>query len=78
MEGDFSFIGNRYHLDIADDDDYTDLLLYHRRLIAIDLKIGKLKSEYLGKIWDNFCINKNRMRIEYTLKAMNKPTGVAM
>ncbi|MDR2707434.1 MAG: PDDEXK nuclease domain-containing protein, partial [Nitrososphaerota archaeon] len=41
MGGDFSFIGNQYHLDVADDDYYIDLLLYHRRLrclIAIDLK----------------------------------------
>ena len=28
MGGDFSFIGNQYHLDAADDDYYIDLLLY--------------------------------------------------
>jgi len=53
MGGDFSFIGNQYHLDIADDDYYIDLLLYHRRLrslIAIDLKIGEFKPEYAGKM----------------------------
>lgn len=53
MGGDFSFIGNQYHLDVADDDYYIDLLLYHRRLrslIAIDLKIGEFKPEYAGKM----------------------------
>ena len=53
MGGDFSFVGNQYHLDIADDDYYIDLLLYHRRLrclIAIDLKIGGFKPEYAGKM----------------------------
>ena len=53
MGGDFSFIGNQYHLDAADDDYYIDLLLYHRRLrclIAIELKIGEFKPEYTGKM----------------------------
>jgi len=53
MGGDFSFIGNQYHLDIADDDYYIDLLLYHRRLrclIAIELKIGEFIPEYVGKM----------------------------
>jgi predicted nuclease of restriction endonuclease-like (RecB) superfamily len=53
MGGDFSFIGNQYHLDVADDDYYIDLLLFHRRLrclIAIELKIGEFKPEYAGKM----------------------------
>ena len=100
MGGDFSFIGNQYHLDIAGDDYYIDLLLFHRRLrclIAIDLKIGDFKPEYAGKMQfyltaldetiklpeENpsigiiICKSKNRTRVEYTLKATNKPIGVA-
>ncbi|MCL2820948.1 MAG: PDDEXK nuclease domain-containing protein [Oscillospiraceae bacterium] len=53
MGGDFSFIGNQYHLDVADEDYFIDLLLYHRRLrclIAIDLKIGEFKPEFAGKM----------------------------
>jgi predicted nuclease of restriction endonuclease-like (RecB) superfamily len=53
MGGDFSFIGNQYHLDVGGDDYYIDLLLYHRRLrclIAIDLKIGEFMPEYAGKM----------------------------
>ncbi|MCL2198546.1 MAG: DUF1016 domain-containing protein [Defluviitaleaceae bacterium] len=50
---DFAFIGNQYHLEVADEDYYIDLLLYHRRLrclVAIDLKIGKFLPEYAGKM----------------------------
>lgn len=53
MGGDFSFIGNQHHLNVAGDDYYIDLLLYHRRLrslIVIDLKIGEFKPEYAGKM----------------------------
>ena len=51
--GDFTFVGSQFHLDVADDDYYIDLLLYHRRLrclIAVDLKIGEFKPEYAGKM----------------------------
>jgi predicted nuclease of restriction endonuclease-like (RecB) superfamily len=53
MGGDYSFIGSQYHLNIADDDYYIDLLLFHRQLrslIAIELKIGEFKPEYTGKM----------------------------
>ncbi|MDR2904103.1 MAG: PDDEXK nuclease domain-containing protein [Clostridiales bacterium] len=53
MGGCFTFVGNQYHLDVAEDDDYIDLLLYHRRLrclIAVELKIGEFKPEYAGKM----------------------------
>lgn len=53
MGGNFSFVGNQYHLNVAGDDYYIDLLLYHRRLrcfIVIDLKIGEFKPEYAGKM----------------------------
>ena len=53
MGGDFGFIGSQYHLDVADEDHYIDLLLYHRRLrclVAIELKVGEFKPEYAGKM----------------------------
>ena len=53
MGTDFSFIGNQYKLEIEEDEYFIDLLLYHRRLkslIAIELKIGKFKPEYAGKM----------------------------
>jgi len=53
MGTDFTFIGNQYKLDIGDEEYFIDLLLYHRRLkslIAIELKIGKFKPEFAGKM----------------------------
>ena len=53
MGGDYTFIGNQYHLEVDDEDFYIDLLLFHRRLrslIAIELKVGGFKPEYAGKM----------------------------
>lgn len=53
MGSDFAFIGNQYRLEIDDEEYFIDLLLYHRRLkslVAIELKIGKFKPEYAGKM----------------------------
>ncbi len=53
MGSDFSFIGNQYKIEVDDEEYFIDLLLYHRRLkslIAIELKIGKFKPEYAGKM----------------------------
>lgn len=53
MGGDFAFIGNQYRLRVDDEDFYIDMLLYHRKLkslVAIELKAGKFKPEYAGKM----------------------------
>ena len=53
MGTDFTFIGNQYKIEVDDEEYFIDLLLYHRRLkslIAIELKIGKFKPEYAGKM----------------------------
>jgi predicted nuclease of restriction endonuclease-like (RecB) superfamily len=53
MGSDFSFMGNQYKLIVDDEEYFIDLMLYHRRLkalIAIELKIGKFKPEYAGKM----------------------------
>ena len=53
MGGDFSFLGNQYHLVVGSRDLYIDLLLFHRRLrclVAIELKIGEFEAEYAGKM----------------------------
>lgn len=52
MGGDFTFIGNQYHLVVGSRDIYIDLLLFHRRLrslVAIELKIGEFEAEYALK-----------------------------
>ncbi len=53
MGTDFTFVGNQYKLEVDDEEYFIDLLLYHRRLqslIAIELKVGKFKPEYAGKM----------------------------
>jgi len=54
----FAFIGNQHHIKANDNDYYIDLLFSNRRLnclVAIELKIGKFKPEYAGKM--NFYLN---------------------
>ncbi len=49
----FCFIGNQYRLTVDDEEFFLDLLFFHRKLrslIAIDLKTGKFKPEYAGKM----------------------------
>ncbi len=53
MGTDFAFLGNQYKLEVDDEEYFIDIPLYHRRLkslIAIELKIGKFKPEYAGKM----------------------------
>ncbi len=53
MGSDFTFVGNQYKLEVDNEEYFIDLLLYHRSLrslIAIELKIGKFKPEYAGKM----------------------------
>ncbi len=49
----FAFLGRQYHLQIEDQDFYIDLLFYHIKLrcfVVIELKSGKFKPEYAGKM----------------------------
>lgn len=49
----FAFIGQQYHLAIADNDYYIDLLFYHTRLkcyIVVELKNTKFIPEFAGKL----------------------------
>jgi len=96
----FTFIGNQYPIKVDDETYYLDLLFYHRKLkslVIIELKAGKFKPEYAGKM--NFYLNllnkfireddenpaigiilcgdRNRMEVEYALKGIDKPVGVA-
>ncbi len=53
MGNDFTFMGNQYRLEVDDEEYFIDLLLFHHRLkslIAVELKIGKFKPEYAGKM----------------------------
>jgi len=53
MGGRFSFLGSQYRLEIEKQEYFIDLLLYHRGLkclVAVELKIGAFKPEYIGKM----------------------------
>ena len=96
----FAFIGSNYHLEVAGEDFYLDMLFYHLKLrcyVIVELKMGKFKPEYAGKInfylsavddilrnpQDNpsigilLCKTKSRVIVEYALKDIHKPLGVA-
>ncbi len=49
----FAFVGQQYHLEIAENDYYIDLLFYHIKLkcyVVIELKNTKFTPEYAGKL----------------------------
>ena len=53
LGSDFSFMGNQYRLNVDGDEYFIDLLFFHRglqSLIAFELKKGKFKPEYVGKM----------------------------
>lgn len=53
MGTDFTYMGNQYHLKVGEEDYYVDLLFYHRRLrclVAVELKRGRFRAEYVGKL----------------------------
>ena len=100
MGGNYTFVGNQYHLMAGNRDLYIDLVLFHRRLrslIAIELKIGEFEAEYAGKMQlyltaldeqvklptENssigiiICKSKDKTYVEYALKNISAPIGVA-
>lgn len=49
----FAFVGSQYHLEVGGECFYIDLLFYHLKLrsfVVIDLKMGKFKPEFAGKM----------------------------
>ncbi len=53
MGGLFAFVGSQFRLEVEDTEYFIDLLLYHRRLkclVAIELKVGEFKPEFVGKM----------------------------
>ncbi len=68
----FAYVGKQYHLEIANQDYYIDLLFYHIELkcyIVLELKNRKFIPEYAGKL--NFYIS----AVDTLLKKENdKPT----
>ncbi len=96
----FAFVGRQVHIEVADEDFYVDLLLYHLKLrcfVVIELKAVAFRPEFAGKM--NFylsavdaqmrhpddrptiglllCKAKNGLVVEYALRDLHKPIGVA-
>lgn len=49
----FAFVGSQYNLEVGGEDFFIDLLFYHVNLrcyVVIDLKMGKFKPEFAGKM----------------------------
>lgn len=49
----FAYVGHQYHLEVAGEDYYIDLLFYNIKLkcyVVIELKIGEFKPEYAGQL----------------------------
>jgi predicted nuclease of restriction endonuclease-like (RecB) superfamily len=50
---DFTFVARQKRLTIGDEDFYLDLLFYHRglrRLVAVELKLGRFEAAYKGQM----------------------------
>jgi hypothetical protein len=96
----FAFVGSQFRIEVGGEEFYIDLLFYHlelRRFVLIDLKTGKFKPEYVGKmgfyltavdrqmrhaqdapsIGLILCRERNRLVVEYTLRDVTRPMGVA-
>jgi predicted nuclease of restriction endonuclease-like (RecB) superfamily len=68
----FAFVGRQYKIEISETDYYLDLLFYHldlRSYVVIELKAGKFKPEYAGKL--NFYLPAVDSQIK---KAHDNPT----
>ena len=49
----FAYVGHQYHLEVAGEDYYIDLLFYNIKLkcyVVIELKVGEFKPEYAGQL----------------------------
>jgi len=53
MGRDFAFLGRQVRITVGDTDYYIDLLFYHRklrRLVVIELKLGRFLPEHKGQV----------------------------
>lgn len=53
MGAGFAFLGRQYHIEVAGDDYYLDMLMYNtfmHRYMVVELKVTEFKPEYVGKL----------------------------
>lgn len=68
MGGAFAFMGNQFRLEIEGSEYFIDILLYHRRLrclVAVELKVGDFKPEYVGKMQFYLAALDDTIKAEY-------------
>jgi predicted nuclease of restriction endonuclease-like (RecB) superfamily len=64
----FAYIGKQYHLEVGEEDYFLDLLFYHIKLrcyVVIELKRGKFKPEYAGKLNFYLSVVDDKLRTEH-------------
>jgi predicted nuclease of restriction endonuclease-like (RecB) superfamily len=67
MGGYFTFVGSQYRLEVEGNEYFIDILLYHRvlkSLVALELKIGDFKPEYVGKMQFYLAVLDDKVRVE--------------
>jgi predicted nuclease of restriction endonuclease-like (RecB) superfamily len=72
LGADFAFLGNQFRIIVDEDEYFIDLLFFNRKLqclVAFELKKGKFKPEYLGKL--NFYLS---ALDEYVKQPHEKPS----
>ena len=53
MGAGFAFLGRQYHIEVAGDDYYLDMLMYNtfmHRYMVVELKLTEFKPEYVDKL----------------------------
>lgn len=77
----FAFLGNQYHLTVSNEDYYLDLLFYNTRLrcyVVVELKTGKFKPEYAGKLNFYLSVVDDILRHEHDNPSIGIPQTVSM
>ena len=73
----FAYLGNQYKISLGNNNYFIDLLFYHRNLkclVAIELKVGKFKPEYAGKLNFYLEVLDKTERLEHE----NQPIGILL
>lgn len=68
MGGLFAFVGSQYRLQVEDQEYFIDILLYHRHLqclVALELKVGSFKPEYVGKMQFYLSVLDDMVKTDY-------------
>jgi hypothetical protein len=77
MGGSFAFVGSQYRLEVGGQEYFVDILLYHRHLqclVALELKVGAFKPEYVGKMQFYLAVLDDKVKTDHE----NPPIGIVL